>query len=636
VSKAPHIPWHEKAGLTPSDLAANLAASRTEWQNATNSERAKNVWWDAFGRARDAGFEPAKAQEIACAEVRLALRKTEPVRENHAPARKPSQVPVGGELVYDPRTDKIARIADADDSTPIASPYDPAREEEHKRFARAEKAHAELIAEETGLPVDGDEWLESKAERQRRRMESHRVANKLELGGKKAYRTDEYQMFICSVFSGHAEQMPNFCRTCIIPEIAAQVRAGKVAALEYFIQCHRYTRFWTFTSGQRVPRAGLRARIQELHKRLNALNKELNRRYGVGLVFRSTELGSLETAESAGKARAKRAAKAAHRKAVAAAKAAGNPVPTWTRAKETQFADDAGKLDRDQTGEVIYHPHAHCLYYSPRGQLPDAEWKEMLRFVWEFWGDHWDEGGLIQDAREACKYVTKSGEMDALSEVELCGLEEALHGLRLVTPLGVLKREIRARKDAGQKLVSRKVDGSRMWLVEDDVNKQLSSSEDDKAQLRAKKKQDRLDRHDATAVITNPVTGEVVSEGMAHTGSLPRRASAAFCRVVSRLAPAAVATPRKEPRVVVIASRGAFDWGPIRRHPLFQGMWEAGAPSWFSEDPIRVHEGTPTGENRVLTLLHDTDERFAPPGEPVWERSKPITPIRSGFDFALN
>lgn len=602
----------------------------------SHRELAREVFDQEFARLREAGFDVVEATRVASIEAKnsLTYRREAPAQPSRS--RTDGQLPAGEPLIsYNPERDVYCLVTDSDWWTPQATEFDAPRNEEHKRFARAEQALKEMVEEETGVIVDHDTWLEQKFDREARRIESHRIANKLEVGGTKAYRSDEYQLYMCSIFTGHVEQIPNFRRFCIIPHIAAMVRAGKVASLEYFIQCHLWSRFWTFTSGTRVPLSGLRKRIVQLHKRLNALNKEIRRRYGCELVFRSTELGTIETDESAGKARARRAAKAAHRKAVADAKAKGQTLPVWTRAKDSQFADAAGRLDRDEkTGELMFHPHAHCVFHSPRGQLPKEEWSQMLKFVWSFWGDHWDDGAIIKDAREACKYVTKSGEMDALSPAELCDLERALHGLRLVTPMGVLKKEIRARKDAGLKLTRRNTGEGSVWMPVEDANRQLSRTDEEKKAIRDKKRQDRLDRLDATNRITNPHTGELVSDGHAHTGAPARLSSGVFCRVVARLSPAAIATPVKEPRVMVMASRGGFDLARVMQHPLTVSLHENGIHAWSAGRAIRVHESTSTGETITLKLLQDTDERFAPATEPVWEASRPVKPTRSDLVFA--
>lgn len=592
----------------------------------SSSELAKEVWWEEFGRARDAGFDPKEAARIASAEVKLALRHVERAASHGAGARPSHKVPVGGSIVYDPARDRYVRIGDADDTTPEATAYDPARELEHARFARAEKQFAEAVEAETGNSISPEEWAARKMEREELRRQSHVIANKLECGGTVAYRSDEYQMLIWNVFSREAESVPAFRRITFIPHVAAMVRAQKLAALEFFLERHRFCRFWTFTSGERVPLSGLRARVEELHERLNALNKELRRRYGVGLIFRATELGSVETAETAGRAKARRAARAAHKLAVDEAKKAGRPAPEWTRAKENQFTDAAGSIERDErTGELLFHPHAHCVWYSPNGALSKSDWSEMLRFVWEFWGHHWDDGKIIGDAREAVKYCLKPGDVAALAPADLCALEAAIHGLHLVTPLGELKAEIRARKEAGEALRRVRTPEGMVWRVVADVNKQLAQSEETKERIRAMKLADRLDFIDAKQVITNPETGEVVARGRPCAGAPRRKLAGSFCRVVARLAPAASVTPMKEPRVIVMASRGGFDAARVMAHPLTVSLWQQGIEAWEAGRAIRVHTGTPTGETRTLTLLADTEERFAPATEPVWEASTPAT-----------
>jgi hypothetical protein len=622
----PRRPWHIAEGITPQQMAANLAAARAP---ESGRDRAKQVWWDEFSRARDAGFTPDRefrrtdgstykidASAIAAAEVRLASRKLDGERTAAPAARPADRVPHAGfRLVYDGATDRY-RMTDwvrpHEHGFSPASAFDPAREAEHARFAEAEKQFAQSVEEETGNGVSFEEWSERKEARETMRKQSHDIAARLEAGGTIAYRSDEYQLLIWHVFSQEAETVPAFRRLCFIPQVAAMVRAQKLAALEHFLDCNPYCRFWTFTSGPRVPLSGLHDRIVSLHSRLNVLNKELRRRYACELVFRSTELGTIETKETAGKAKALRAARFAHKAEVEKAIAAGRPIPVWTRAKQTQYDDPAGSIERDETtGELCFHPHAHCVLKMPHRLAPEV-WSEMLRFVWDHWGDHWDDAKIIEDAREAVKYCLKPGDVADLAPADLCALEKAIRGLRLVTPMGVLKKEIRARKERGETLRRVRTPDGMVWKVVLDHNKQLSTTEEARDQVRRMKRQEFLDRADVAA-------------GRAHSGAPLRKSVANLCRVVARLSPAAGVSPIKEPRVIVMASRGGFDASAVRNHPLTVKLWNQGIQAWSAGRAIRVHTGTPTGETRPLVLLADTDERHAPATEPVWEASIPAT-----------
>ncbi len=634
----PRRPWHVAVGLSAEAMAANLAEASRE---RSTRELAKEVWWEEFGRLRDAGFLPGRVlsqtdgtpyslnvARICAEETRNSLRKGSKSERECVRIRPDSRVPVPGRVVYCPIRDKYVTLGDADDSTPFASEFDPEQEAEHKRFAEAEKAFAESVEAETGNGLSVEEWMARKIDREEMRKQSHEIANKLELGGTLAYRTDEYQLLIWHVFSQQAENIPAFRRLCFIPHVAAMVRAQKLAALEFFLDCNPYCRFWTFTSGERVALSGLRARIQTLHQRLNKLNKELRRRYGAELVFRSTELGTIETPETAGKARAKRAARAAHKLAVDAAKKEGKPAPVWTRAKDKQFSDTAGGIERDEhTGQMMFHPHAHCVVKLAK-RMPKEKWSEMLRFVWSHWGDHWDDGKIIEDAREAVKYCLKPGDVAALQPDDLCALEKEIRGLRLVTPMGVLKSEIAARKKAGDTLRRVRTPEGMVWTVVPDHNKQLSRSEADKERVRKMNRQTLLDRLDvklSRAIDTR--AGFNIELGRGHAGSIRKPSGVSICRVVARLAPAAVVSPLKEPRVVVMATRGAFNRSAVMNHPLTVKLWDQGIQAWSAGRAIRVHTGTPTGETRTMELLAETEERYAPATEPIWEASIPAVPV---------
>lgn len=345
----------------------------------------------------------------------------------------------------------------------------------------------------------------------------------------------------------------------------------------------------------RVGIDGLRERIEALHKGLNRLNKELRRLYGVELVFRSTEMGSVEF------------------------DAANRP------------AADSGSIEYDENGNPLFHVHAHCVVHSLVGFIPKKRWTEMINWVHAHWPHHWDAGEIIRNARECCKYVTKPGDMVKLGEANpaaLAAVEKALHGLRLVSPLGTLKREIRARKDAGKCLRRRRTPEGMVWREAYDQNKHLAQDlEDQEAMFRLHQAEviDRIDakglavirREDGDDAIFPHADDRVGGIRWAHTGNVRRKSEAQICKVMARLAPAVGPRGLKEPRVIVGGTH--LDRRAVINHPLVSRLWSQTVEAWEAGRAIRVHTGTPTGEAESMRFLADVPERMKPATAPVWE-----------------
>ncbi len=514
-----------------------------------------------------------------------------------------------GSIKYDAASDRYRFLneGDSSDLAPTDSIFDEKRHAERVKFAEAEADFAAVCLENTGVEFSPEEIDRQRAERSEIREQSHRLAAMLEIAGTPAYRNDDFQLWIWHVHSQIAEKIPNFRRICFLPYIAALVRSSKLAALEFFLQQNPFCRFWTFTSGARVNIAGLRARVESLHERLNALNKELKRRFGIQLVFRSTELGTVETLKTAGAVRKKRAAIAAKKRANKGG------VIAFTRAELKQFKDDSGEIELDQNGEPLFHPHAHCVLYMPNGPLSPKKWDEAISFVWSHWGDHWDAGKIVSNAREACKYVTKPGDMLKLSPDHLAGVENALHGLRLVVPLGLLKKEIAARRTAGECLRRQKTHDGTIWRVALDHNKhaELDAADRDAAfELHQSESADRIDARGADGVTTPIRFGHTGNTAREHGQSLP-------CKVLARLCPAVGPKGLTEPRVIIGGSY--LDRRTINNHPLVSRLWSQTVEAWESGLCIRVHTGTPTGESVPFDFWDDLPERMEPHENPVWD-----------------
>ena len=82
-------------------------------------------------------------------------------------------------------------------------------------------------------------------------------------------------------------------------------------------------------------------------------------------------------------------------------------------------------------------------------------------------GTCWRDCGRLREAAEAVKYITKPAELLVLSSGELCALQKAVHGLKLVQPMGEFAALGRRLKGEGVKLGKRLVQGDWRWCKEE-------------------------------------------------------------------------------------------------------------------------------------------------------------------------
>lgn len=391
-------------------------------------------------------------------------------------------------------------------------------------------------------------------------------------------RHDAYSLWVYWLHSDTLEQMPQYRRTCLLPYIAAMTRAPKLAALEYWIQQHPYCRFWTFTTGARCTVHELPSRIDWLFSKLRSLNKKLFKKWGLSIVFRTTEFGSLEKEKVKGV----------------------RPSTPQMELNEDGSETIEGSIERSETGEAMYHPHAHCVLYSSAGYIQPSTWDKVIEFVNKAWrkrGEriHWDAGKIIGDARECCKYVTKPGDILKLTDSELADFADAVRGRRMVRPMGPLAAEIRDRKEHGR-ILRRSRAGSRMvWAVKLNQNRLTSETEEEKAA--------RENLEDAYA-FTEECEALANIEPPSYPGALdggtfaPKVIDVETTKVLARIGPAAGPSPIKEPRVILMTNRDIPDMRTVRCHPLVARLWAQTVPEWEAGQAlarISVHTGTLSG-----------------------------------------
>lgn len=436
--------------------------------------------------------------------------------------------------------------------------------------AFAFSAHGEYLAhcmERTGATLPDEELRKKSREAATLLRQSEQIAEKMKAAGFECYRETPFELERYFLHSREREKLPSFRRTCFIPYVAQAIRAPILTALEFFIERNEYCRFWTFSSGVRVRLSGIRDRARELHDRIKDLNAQpFMKAAGVRIVFRATELGTPET------------------------DAQGNTL-------------DGGEIERDDDGQLYFHVHAHCVVEMRHGMIRGmskrfnrhgkrmTNWEAFLARVGDYWRDWWHDGsehtpGPIRNAREVCKYVTKPGEMLKLSGPELVELQQQLYRLKLVQPMGSLAEEIRAREEAGQRLVRKKTPDGRVYVAVKNWNRHTRRTALEKAA-------------DAAAKLT------------------PSNARG-YVKVVSRGAPRFGKAGVAEPCVTIMYKRGSWNEDAVRLHKLVAPIIAATAEKFalgvaaraMPEEaaPIRVHTRTltvpakPRGKPRTTAL----------------------------------
>lgn len=391
------------------------------------------------------------------------------------------------------------------------------------RIHDTERDYLDYCKTETGLSCTDEKQNEITHRARILEKQSHSLAERLESQSIPAYRQTPFGVYRYAIHSRTLEKIPAFRRICLLPYIANALRGPAVSALEYFLERRPFCRFWTFTTGPRVAVENLRETVKALHRKISRLNAApFMQEAGLEIVFRSTEFGTPE-----------------------------------------HEAGSGGEIERDEKGRLLLHPHAHCVVYPAKGYIPPKKWKTILEKVWEFWGNHWDDGhgkGAICNARECCKYVTKPGEMLRLSSPELADLFHATTRLKLIQPMGRLAQEIVGRKEKGLRLRKAKTPEGYVSSEVKDWNKHPRRSAAEK---------------DMDAIM-----------------KLSQKPGQDCLRVLSRSVPSFAGSGLKEPRVFVMATRWNED--AVRKIPIVAELIAETADEYAAGLYIRVHTCTST------------------------------------------
>ena len=439
-----------------------------------------------------------------------------------------------------------------------------------------EKTFQKVCREECGDWETPEETAKRTIKEGHLRAQGRTVCEALESQGIDGFRADsKTDVYSLDVHEGELDRQPDFRRICLNPWIAHRLRLPILSWVEYFLQQlpnKRAVRFFTFTNGPRCRVEALEKRLSDLHRDISKLNAApFMVEAGVVIILRSTELGSLEKKR--------------------------------TRGGRMTAEELGGDLGRDASGAVWYHPHAHCLAHFTKGKICDPDdpknrepWNKFLRDMAEHWQHMWDEGGMIRDAREAVKYVSKPGDMVKLAKenpAELAKLHAVLFRKKLLQPMGTLRDMIRTNKEAGMVVsLAWHDDGKkekRVWKLSVNHNQNRFACGSEK-------------------VIGDATRAEYYAAKIAqHYGPAPTD-DVPFVRVVARIAPSYNGRGVKSPRVVIIASRGlpaSEIVAEAMRHPLVQRLKFGTAEAYArglacaqahraGASAIRVHTATPT------------------------------------------
>ena len=612
------------------DMIARSAAWWSDHAHAVRAESALNER-DHFERMlTDFAYRGREllGEQMNRAAIRRQGLNRPPVPSRHVEPSGPGEMTDLG--------DRMARVPDNDGLG--FHDYLPPYESKKNAWMQenAEKDFAEHCENETGMELSAKEYAKLKKKSRATMRQSKAIAEKLHAAGEAliaeirdivttsgapvseyeltkqaeeirrdfdAYRHDEYNLFVYWLHSKTIESLPKYRRSCLLPYIAAMTRAPKLAALEYFIQERSYCKFWTFTTGNRCIAEEIPGRLDWMFNRLRGLNKELNRRWGVQIVFRTTEFGTLEADDDDKRI-----------------------LPLNTRTEQMEFdernlVNAPGRIERNSEGRALYHPHAHCVVWSSRGFIGD-DWANVIKFVHAYWkrdgkAVRWLADGIIRDARECCKYVTKPGDIINLSDLDLAAFANATRGRRMVRPLGILADEIRDRKENGRILRRKRVGSSTRWVVV--LNQNRLTSETDEEKAARENLEDAYEFTDECELQGNALPPSL--PGKLDGGAVvPRVRDIDISRVMARIGPAAGPTPLKEPRVIIMTSRLIPDMTAIVNHPLVVSLWANTVEQWEAGRALtaryNVHTGTLSGEDS-----QEVFSEFDPP--PDFEAARP-------------
>lgn len=309
---------------------------------------------------------------------------------------------------YDAALSDLGAVIEAGDADEELAGIDAEMNDVETLRSLRESTYVRHVKNRSGDIVDEDAFRRGYEAREQLRDDTLDIAFKLHSVGRKAFADkDNPVAFVVCPMTGRFHVLPNVMGRKIFPTVAAQKRSKMVAALELLLRQkgHKFDQFVTFTWGKRCTVRKLRGVFKRMHRRISKLNSEpFMKQYGASFIFRASEIGGL-------------------------------------------LGKD-GELIRDENGEITFHPHAHVLMHLDHW-LPPKKMAALTKQIDRFWGGAWWQiDGAIEKVREACKYCAKPADLRKMNGFELVELDDALFRLHLVQPLGELREQIAARREA--------------------------------------------------------------------------------------------------------------------------------------------------------------------------------------------
>ena len=559
-------------------------------------------------RYRRAGEMAAQARAAALAEKKRA--------DAAAEKRAAALAARGGQPLPSPIERITAEIAAEEAAAELGASYEPSAFEADwlakiERDRERQSTLAQLVANRAADKVDVPTWQKAAAARQQLNEDSIWVASMLSACGQSGFKSRATpRACVLDLLSGLAQDLPHTVGKVFIPCEAARKRARTMISTEYWLTRQPHDRFWVFHGPGRVPVTELRATIKKIQRRLSKLNNEyFMRAAGIVLNLRVSEIGGLTFLRRRSRPDQK------IEEITATAKNGRVLARLFRRPGESKGREiwlDKNEVEtvehRDAAGNWTFFPHVNVLAHFTKGPLPkNAEakakfgstlplWPEFLGQLQAFWQWGMRECGGLAEIREAIKYCFKPADIRRMTAPEVGALAAAMFRLHTAQPLGMLRDEIKARKNAPEPLKLTRWRNKGTGALEIRVKKCWNSTG-----RRAKRPAAAAARAGQDFMRFAPEAVEAHNEKMrAETERInrieQRRAEAGIRPTVNKVFARIVATSPFVPRVgpqVLVWNYGhtAADYEEVCRLPFVRPMLVAAgvAPERIGTPPIKVH-----------------------------------------------
>lgn len=210
---------------------------------------------------------------------------------------------------------------------------------------------------------DLEGWVEKRADRERLRADTERLADILEAHGVEARQ--ESTVYAVGLVTGLSDELEAYRNVNFLPLVAARNRAAPIREIKKWLKDNphiaRFARYAVITSGDRVPLFGpARKRVVGFHRAHSKWANECRHTWGVEVYHAQTEA----------------------------------------------TVDEEGSL----------HIHSNVIY-APTRRMSDAEWKDFLQWTRDHFGAHWRDCGRLQDVEEVVKYCLKGDDVGLLADL---------------------------------------------------------------------------------------------------------------------------------------------------------------------------------------------------------------------------